>query len=230
MKCKKCNSTALRNGKSKNGTQRYRCNKCGIHFQEAYQNRAYIEGINDQLVVLLKESCGTRSISRILGISATTVTRRILQISKTINKPPIVLNRNYEMDEMMSYIGKKDHRICIAYAIDRDTKEVVGFSVGRRNQATLRMVVNTLLLADAREIRTDKFSLYFSLIPNTIHKVKKRGTNHIERKNLTLRTHIKRLNRKTIAYSKSLLVLSAILRIYFWFDHSKIAIFNYNEP
>ncbi|WP_343791129.1 IS1 family transposase, partial [Wandonia haliotis] len=38
----------------------------------------------------------------------------------------------------------------------------------------------------------------------------------IERKNLTLRTHVKRLNRRTICYSKSLLTLSAIMRIYFW--------------
>ncbi|WP_291287929.1 IS1 family transposase, partial [Flavobacterium sp.] len=48
------------------------------------------------------------------------------------------------------------------------------------------------------------------------HSVKRFGTNHIERKNLTLRTHLKRLNRRTICYSKSLVVLIVILKIYFW--------------
>jgi len=120
------------------------------------------------------------------------------------------------MDEMFTYLGNKDRRICIAYAIDRNTRGVVGFSVGRRNVTTLRIVTESLILSEAKEIRTDKLNLYQTLIPEEIHHVKRRGINHIERFNLTLRTHIKRLNRRTIAYSKSLVVLSAILKIYFW--------------
>lgn len=216
MKCTRCNARAVKNGRSKNGSQRYRCKKCRIQFQKLYRNRAYTCDTNNQLVILLKESCGTRSIARILKISPTTVTKRILQIAKRIQKPPIVLKQDYEMDELITYIGRKDRRICVAYAIDRKSKQVVGFSVGRRNRVTLQSVVNTLLLSNATEIRTDKFSLYYSLIPEAIHKVKKRGTNTIERMNLTLRTHLKRLNRRSIAYSKSLSVLSAILKIYFW--------------
>jgi IS1 family transposase len=34
--------------------------------------------------------------------------------------------------------------------------------------------------------------------------------------NLLVRTHLKRLNRKTICFSRSLTVLMAVLRIYFW--------------
>ncbi|OYU93847.1 MAG: transposase, partial [Bacteroidetes bacterium B1(2017)] len=45
---------------------------------------------------------------------------------------------------------------------------------------------------------------------------KNRATNSIERMNLTLRTHLKRLNRRSIAFSRSVVVLSAVLRIYFW--------------
>ncbi|MCA4783332.1 transposase, partial [Empedobacter stercoris] len=43
-----------------------------------------------------------------------------------------------------------------------------------------------------------------------------RSTNHIERNHLSLRTHLKRLNRKTICYTKNMDILSAILTIYFW--------------
>lgn len=80
------------------------------------------------------------------------------------------------------------------------------------------MVVNTLLLFNPTEIITDKFTLYQTLIPKAIHNTKHRVTNYIECKNLTLRRHLKRLNRKTIAYSKSLLVFIAILKIYFWYN------------
>ncbi|MFY1046718.1 IS1 family transposase [Chryseobacterium sp. GP-SGM7] len=34
--------------------------------------------------------------------------------------------------------------------------------------------------------------------------------------NLNIRTHLKRLNRRTICFSKSNLILIAILKIYFW--------------
>ena len=50
----------------------------------------------------------------------------------------------------------------------------------------------------------------------SIHKVFKHCTNKIERNNLTLRTHMKRLNRKTICYSIANLMLEACLRIYIW--------------
>ena len=206
----------IRKGFQRNGTQKFYCKECLKWQQARYSYQAYRETTDKKIVSLLKESCGTRSIARILEISPTTVTKRILQIAQRIQKPPIVLNRDYEMDELMTYIGRKDRRICVAYAIDRKSKQIVGFSVGRRNRVTLQSVVNTLLLSNATEIRTDKFSLYYSLIPEAIHKVKKRGTNTIERMNLTLRTHLKRLNRRSIAYSKSLSVLSAILKIYFW--------------
>lgn len=120
------------------------------------------------------------------------------------------------MDELYTYVGSKLNMVCIAFALERDSRNVIDFSIGRRNKGTLRKVVDALVLSNAKEIRTDKLSLYINLVPKEIHHVKQRGINRIERMNLNLRTHLKRLNRRTIAYSKSLLVLSAILRIYFW--------------
>jgi insertion element IS1 protein InsB len=58
--------------------------------------------------------------------------------------------------------------------------------------------------------------LYKTLIPSYIHKTKKGGINHIERKNLTLRTHIKRLSRRTICYSKSAIMLKNSVELYVW--------------
>ena len=55
-----------------------------------------------------------------------------------------------------------------------------------------------------------------AVTPKSIHKRFQYCTNKIERMNLTLRTHIKRLSRKTICFSKSEKYLEAHLKIYFW--------------
>ena len=218
MNCNKCETKSVKNGRVKsNGKQRYLCKRCNYSFVTNYTRKAFKSGYNEKIVRLLKEGCGTLSISRILLISPTTVTTRILKIADSIQPPPIVFGREYEVDELFTYVGCKNRRICVVYALDRKTKNVVSFAVGRRNKTTLRMVINSLILSDAQEIRTDKLNLYQTLVPDGIHHVKQRGINLIERNNLTLRTHIKRLNRRTIAFSKSLLVLVAVIRIYFWF-------------
>jgi insertion element IS1 protein InsB len=80
------------------------------------------------------------------------------------------------------------------------------------------------LLAGCKQIFTDGLDSYRQIIPAAIHKVTHYGTNHIERKNLSLRTHLKRLNRKTIAFSKSLLVLEACLKIYFWYAEFPVTV------
>ena len=49
---------------------------------------------------------------------------------------------------------------------------------------------------------TDRFSAY-AILPANQHLIGKRFTQGIERMNLTLRTRLKRLNRKTIGYSQS---------------------------
>ena len=215
MQC--CTNKMNKNGKTRSGVQRFVCKNCGKTKQKSYTYRAYSKATNDQIVLFLKEGMGIRSISRVLKISSTTVLKRIISLSRSIRKPSILIGQSYEVDEMYTYLGNKENRICITYALDRKSRKVVSFSVGRRNKRTLGVVVNALLLSEAIQIRTDKCATYLGLIPKAIHHVKNRGINYIERKNLTLRTHIKRLNRRTIAYSKNLLVLSAILKIYFWF-------------
>src|SRR5690606_23879362 len=104
----------------------------------------------------------------------------------------------------------------IVYAMERITKTVAGFYVGRRTNKTLNVVLKTLQLAEAKRIFTDGLKNYKYIITKADHKVKCFATNHIERKNLTLRTHLKRLNRSTICFSRSLIILVAVLKIYFW--------------
>ena len=100
--------------------------------------------------------------------------------------------------------------------MEKDSKNVVSFNVGKRTNKTLSRVVDTLKLSEAKRIFTDKLKNYRYLIDEKLHSIKRFGTNHIERKNLTLRTHLKRLNRRNICFSKSSLILISVLKIYFW--------------
>lgn len=121
-----------------------------------------------------------------------------------------------EIDELRTYIGSKTNECWICYAINRKTKQVVDFTVGRRTKENIAKVVRGVLSLSPAKIYTDRLNIYPGLIPKNLHSTKFRQTNYIERMNLTLRTHIKRLSCKTICYSKSIAMLTACLKIYFW--------------
>ncbi len=81
MNCKYCNElNCIKRGK-RNNVQRYYCNSCHCSFQNGYSYKVYDLGTNDLIKNLLKEGCGIRSISRIIGVSTKTVLSRMLQIS-----------------------------------------------------------------------------------------------------------------------------------------------------
>jgi insertion element IS1 protein InsB len=221
MECKKCGLAAQKWGRQRNGSQRYYCKACRKSWQTRYTYQALAENIDHQITALVKESVGVRGIGRILKIAVSTVIRRIKSIAQAIAKPPVPLNRtSFEMDEVRTYIGKKEDQYWVAYALCSETKKVIDFSVGKRSKRTLKMVVNTLLLSGVKMIKTDRLNIYRSLIPAKRHVSNAYNINHIERNNLNLRTHLKRLSRRTICFSKSLTMLDACLRIYFWSSYS----------
>lgn len=125
--------------------------------------------------------------------------------------------KSFEIDELRTYIGTKQNQYWVAYVLCSETKEVIDFIVGKRSKRTLRMVVNTALFSGTQTIKTDKLNIYQALIPARRHVSNAYNINHIERHNLNLRTHLKRLSRRTICYSKSLIMLAACLKIYFWY-------------
>jgi insertion element IS1 protein InsB len=217
MECKYCKGKCHKAGRQKNGTQKLFCIQCKKYQQASYLYNACRTQLNRMISTLVCESVSIRGIGRVLQIANATVISRIKIIAAAIAKPAIPLSRNaFEVDEMMTYIKRKQNQFCVAYAICCDTKQVIGFVVGKRNKRTLKMLVNTLLISGVAVIKTDRFNIYQSLIPSSKHITTAYQTNHIERKNLNIRTHIKKLARKTICFSKSNAMLQACLHIYFW--------------
>ncbi|WP_452599638.1 IS1 family transposase [Pontimicrobium sp. MEBiC01747] len=214
--CPDCNGYSIKSGFQK-GKQRYKCKVCNKRFQLTYTYKAYNENTNGLIKSLLKESCSVRGISRVLNISCGTILSRLLKISKQIKVPYFnKLGCKYEVDEMWSFIGNKKNVTWITYALERETKTIIDFFVGRKTTENIKPLINKLLLLQPKRIYTDKLNIYPALIPKAIHKRFQYCTNKIERMNLNLRTHIKRLSRKTICFSRNKVYLEAHLRIYFW--------------
>jgi insertion element IS1 protein InsB len=213
--CQYCLAPTIKFGKIGN-QQRYRCKSCNKTQIAHYTNKAYKPHTNSYIIDHVTEGCGIRSIARLLSISPNTVIRRIKNIASNITKPAIITNKVYEVDELKTYIKRKDRECWVTYALDQQTGQVVDLKVGTRGKASLKRVIDTLLLSKCKRIYTDRWSVYRQIIPPKIHKTKRFGTNKIERRNLTLRTHLKRLNRRTICFSKSIIMLEACLKIYFW--------------
>jgi insertion element IS1 protein InsB len=197
--CIYCHGKCVKNGKTY-GKQRFLCSSCRRCFVSSYTYAAYGKNISSAVKEHVKEGCGIRSIARLLKIGISTVLRKIVNIARSIPKPIIMLGKEYELDEIRTYVQKKSRLLWIVYAIRKDTKEVVDFTIGGRTNQTLKRVTDTLLLSHATKVFTDRLSNYRFLLPAAIHCTKQYGTNSIERKNLSLRTHLKRLNRKTICF------------------------------
>jgi IS1 family transposase/transposase-like protein len=215
--CPNCSSNqVIKNGFTANKKQQFICKSCTKRFIDHYTYKAYNHWVNKSIIQFTKEGLGIRSTARILMISTTTLLKRIITIAKNIHQPIISKGKTYEVDEMCTYVKRKQNFIWLVYALEKESKSVVSFNVGKRTNKTLNRVVETLKLSEAKKIFTDRLKNYRFLIDEKLHSVKRYGTNHIERKNLTLRTALKRLNRKTICFSKSMVVLVSILKIYFW--------------
>ncbi|WP_291139666.1 IS1 family transposase [Flavobacterium sp. UBA7663] len=215
--CPSCKSkNIVKNGFTANKKQQFLCKECKKRFIDFYTYKAYNQWVNKRIVKFTKEGLGIRSTARILKISTTTLLKRIILIAKKIPNQPIFKYKTYEVDEMRTFIGNKEKPVWIVYALEKQTKQVVSFSIGRRTKRTLQYVTNTLLLSNPKTIYTDKLVHYKLLLKDAVHSTRPFGTNHIERRNLSIRTHLKRLNRKTICFSRSYILLQCILRIYFW--------------
>ncbi len=218
--CPYCkNHKIIKNGSSKSKKQQYLCKSCGKRFLDYYTYNACHKKINSEIIHFTKEGLGIRSTARVLQISATTLLKRIISIADKISRPFISKGKIYEVDELRTYIKNKTKLIWIVYALERGSKKIVSFNIGSRTNKTLKVVLDTLHLSQAKRIYTDGLKNYRFLISKKMHQVTRFGTNSIERMNLNLRIHLKRLNRKTVCFSRSVMILNAVLKIYFW-SHS----------
>jgi insertion element IS1 protein InsB len=217
MYCQKCKGICQKAGRQRNGVQKLYCTGCKKYQQAGYRNRAYESGINPLIRLLVCEGVGIRGVARVVKIAVGTVARRIRSLANCIERPDITeVQPTFEVDELWTYIDRKENEYRIAYALNRQTRQVVDFIIGKRRKATLKELIDRLLLSNPKTIRTDRLTLYQRIIPKEVHRSGSYCINRIARKNLSIRTHLKRLSRRTICFSRSVVMLESCLRLYFW--------------
>ena len=116
-----------------------------------------------------------------------------------------------ELDEMWSFVFSKANQRWLWLALDHQTHEILAYTFGRRKDEVFRTFQKLLAPFSISMFYTDDWGSYVRNIPADSHVISKKNTQSIERKNLTLRTRIKRLCRKTICFSKSILMHDIVI-------------------
>ncbi len=105
-----------------------------------------------------------------------------------------------ELDGQWSFVGSKARQHWLWYAYNTKTGGILAYTFGPRTDETCRELLTPFTIG---MITSDDWGSYVREVPKEKHLTGKIFTQRIERNNLTLRTRIKRLARKTICFSRS---------------------------
>lgn len=138
--------------------------------------------------VLLLEGNSVSSVERATDVHHTTILKLLVLAGEKCErimatKIRNVVVRDVEVDEVFSFIGKKQKRVrpqddpnlgdCYAFvAIERNSKLVINIAMGKRNQVTTNIFVEGIRHATANspfQITIDGFGPYRSAITTTLH-------------------------------------------------------------
>ena len=211
-------------GKTKLNKQRYRCKNCHRAFILDYSYNGHKKQVLEYIVPMTLNGSGIRDISRVLNISVNTVLNVIrnratfLPPSASVLPPGTV--QNVEIDELWSYVARKSNQRWLWYAYERDQKKILAFVIDRRTDDACQRIVRMLSLYTIEHIYTDNWDSYTKYVDPQCHIISKVETQRIERMNLNFRTHLKRLQRKTICFSKSDDMHYAVLSLYINYENS----------
>jgi insertion element IS1 protein InsB len=115
---------------------------------------------------------------------------------------------------MQSFVGHKKNKRWLWHAINHSTGEVLAFVLGNRQDEVFRKLKELLKPFGITKFYTDGLKTYERKIQESERTVSKFKMQRIERKHLTLRTRIKRLQRKSICYSRSVQMHDIVIGLF----------------
>ena len=214
--CPRCASRHVKkNGTTANRKQKYRCLECLRQFITDYTYRGWMPVLRDLIVPLTMNSSGIRDIARVLSISTQTVMKTIRERAAQVAEPRLPPRiKDLEIDEFWSFIQKKSEQCWCWYGLNRATTRSAADVLGRRTDASCRQLNDKLAGCAVEHFYTDDWQSYAKILPGERHTISKAETLNIERHNLNFRTHLKRLHRRTICFSKSAEMHAAVIKLY----------------
>jgi IS1 family transposase/transposase-like protein len=233
VRCPDCHSAeVVQYGKQANGTQRYRCDNRDCPrtiFLIQYRDKGRLPAVKQQIIDMTLNGSGVRDIVRVLRVSSATVIDVLKQkvpAIKQVNErllprldPPHVDVRlrqveQAEMDEMWSFVGSKSQQRWLWHAIDHHTGQILAYVCGTREDETFLQLQERLAPFGMTHFYTDGWGAYRRHLDPSTHTIGKQHAQKIERKHLTFRTRIKRLTRKTICFSRSILMHDLVIGLF----------------
>jgi insertion element IS1 protein InsB len=115
---------------------------------------------------------------------------------------------------MWSFVGSKAQQRWLWHGIDHRSGEVLAYVLSSHADEAFLKLKSLLEPFGIMQFYTDGWGAYERHLDASLHTVGKRNTQQIERKHLTLRTRIKRLARKTICFSKSILMHDVVIGLF----------------
>jgi insertion element IS1 protein InsB len=221
-KCTKCGSTNIRrNGLSPAGKQKFHCKACNT-YSTLEPDNGYSDEFKETVLKAYDERSSMRGIGRTFGISRPTLVRWIQKKASSLSTLaktllPARSDDILELDEVWSFIEKKACKSWTWIALNRRTRQVVGYAVGSRETVTCEQLFSSI---PAEYKFLDTISDFWSPYPKVFdsnHKAVGKedgGTAHIERWNNTLRQHVGRFIRKTLSFSKSEEMHKTVLKLF----------------
>jgi transposase-like protein/IS1 family transposase len=189
--CHNCRIEAKKFGKDRKGNQRFRCNQCSKTFQQPQEKpldemRVPLEKAHLALHMLI-EGNSVRSTERITGLHRDTILRLLVLAGERCEKlmGRLIVNvpvQDVQADEIWGFCFKKEKSLepgddpnfgdCYTFvAIERHSKLVLNFALGKRNQATTNAFIEGLRAATSDapyQITADGFAPYVSAIDSTL--------------------------------------------------------------
>ncbi len=214
--CPHCSSFNLKkNGKTRNKKQKYCCKDCRQQFITDYTYQGCRVEIRRLILKMTLNSSGIRDISRVLSISVNTVLKEIRQAAEKLPRlRPPAKAQTVELDEFWSFVGSKSNQRWTWLGLTSSTRRIGAVVNGRRTDKNCRQLLMKYQNSCISEFASDEWQSYPKYIPTELHYIGKDKTQRVERMNLNFRLHLKRLGRKTIAFSKNDEMHDAVINLY----------------
>ncbi|MAU12332.1 MAG: IS1 family transposase [Anaerolineaceae bacterium] len=211
--CRSCGSpNIIKNRSNKCGNPQYHCKDCRAYRVLKPRAKGHEMHLRQRVLKASQERVSLRGIQRIFGVCRQTTLRWIRQhvrqlpmLADTIL--PFHWGDVLEVDELWSFVAKKNQNRWIWLAQCRRTHQILTFYIGNRDEAACQQLWQRFPKAYfACPICTDEYAPYANVFPTIQHRPSPKGsskTSHIECWNNTLRQRLSRFVRKSLSFSKS---------------------------
>ena len=188
MLCPLCGGATRTKGKNRNGSKRFRCDACQKTFTDKSTRPQDRRKLNPSKMILclrmLLEGNSIRSVERLTGVHRDTVIDAMVEAGKVCSRflRVALINvsvKDVQADEIWGFVGCKEktkvrrgygEEMGDAYcftAIERHTKLILAFHVGKRSPESTMAFADKLDVATAGrfQLSTDGFRPYLNTIP-----------------------------------------------------------------